>query len=306
MANLNVREMAKIAVDKKLCKEYNDASKGVDNFIVYLNDGDEFQIQLFNPTNRVIGAKLKFNNERKGWVSSDNYIVLRPGERVWLERFLDCHDKFVFNTYEVSNSKQVMEAIKDNGDITVEFYYEDNSCKCDSITISRPNILYSEPFTFATKIYYGSNISDLGSVVYSTNSCISLENSDSVSAISQMLGLTSNASATTTAGSATVNTATYYNDSTYTTTKKEYNPSKSDKTVETGRVEHGSYSGQNFKNVYYNFEYWPFATKNFKLLPVSRKQYSEHDLKKIYCTNCGKKLSSKFKFCPACGAKVVN
>lgn len=306
MANLNVREMAKIAVDKKLCKEYNDASKGVDNFIVYLNDGDEFQIQLFNPTNRVIGAKLKFNNERKGWVSSDNYIVLRPGERVWLERFLDCHDKFVFNTYEVSNSKQVMEAIKDNGDITVEFYYEDNSCKCDSITISRPNILYSEPFTFAPKIYYGSNISDSGSVIYSTNSCISLENSDSVSAISQMLGLTSNASATTTAGSATVNTATYYNDSTYTTTKKEYNPSKSDKTIETGRVEHGSYSGQNFKNVYYNFEYWPFATKNFKLLPVSRKQYSEHDLKKIYCTNCGKKLSSKFKFCPACGAKVVN
>ena len=300
MANLNVREMAKIAIDKKLCKEYNDASKGVDNFIVYLNDGDEFQIQLFNPTNRVIGAKLKFNNEQRGWLSSDNYIVLRPGERVWLERFLDCHDRFVFNTYEVSNSSQVMEAIKDNGDITVEFYYEDNSCKCDSITISRPNILYTEPFTFAPEIYYGSNISDSGSVICGTNSCVSSANSDSISAVSQISGLTLNASATTTAGSA------YYSGSTYTTTKKEYNPSKSDKTVETGRVEHGSYSGQNFKNVYYNFEYWPFATKNFKLLPVSRKQYSEHDLKKVYCTNCGKKLLPKFKFCPACGTKVNN
>lgn len=302
MANLNVREMAKIAIDKKLCKEYNDASKGVDNFIVYLNDGDEFQIQLFNPTNRVIGAKLKFNNEQRGWLSSDNYIVLRPGERVWLERFLDCHDRFIFNTYEVSNSSQVMEAIRDNGDITVEFYYEDNSCKCDSITISRPNILYTEPFTFAPEIYYGSSISDLGSVRCGTNSCVSSANSDSISAVSQTLGITSNPSATTTAGSA------YYSDSayTYTTTKKEYNPSKSDKTVETGRVEHGSYSGQNFKNVYYDFEYWPFATKNFKLLPVSRKQYSEHDLKKVYCTNCGKKLLSKFKFCPACGTKVNN
>lgn len=305
MANLNVREMAKIAVNKKLCKEYNDASKGVDNFIVYLNDGDEFQIQLFNPTNRVIGAKLKFNNEHKGWVSSDNYIVLRPGERVWLERFLDCHDRFVFNTYEVSNSRQVMEAIKDNGDITVEFYYEDNS---HNITVSRPpTILYSGPFTFAPEnVYYGSSISDSGSVICGTNSCLAFEDSDSISAVAQMLDLVSNSSATTTAGSATVNTATYCSDSTYTTTKKEYNPTKSNKTVETGRIEHGSYSGQNFKNVYYDFEYWPFATKNFKLLPVSRKQYSEHDLKKIYCTNCGKKLSSKFKFCPACGAKVVN
>lgn len=305
MANLNVREMAKIALDKKLCKEYNDASKGVDNFIVYLNDGDEFQIQLFNPTNRVIGVKLKFNNEHKGWLSSDNYIVLRPGERVWLERFLDCRDKFVFNTYEVSNSRQVMEAIRDNGDITVEFYYEDNSRRSENITISQPTILYSEPFTFAPDIVYcGNNLS--GSIKCGTNLCMTSEDSDSISAVSQILGVTSNSSATTTAGSATVNTATYCSDSAYTTTKKEYNPGKSDKTIETGRVEHGGYSGQNFKNVYYDFEYWPFATKNFKLLPVSRKQYSEHDLKKVYCTNCGKKLLSKFKFCPACGTKVNN
>lgn len=313
MANLNVREMAKIAIDKKLCKEYNDASKGVDNFIVYLNDGDEFQIQLFNPTNRVIGAKLKFNNEQRGWLSSDNYIVLRPGERVWLERFLDCCDKFVFNTYEVSNSRQVMEAIRDNGDITVEFYYEDNSNRSGNVTISRPTVLlYSDPYTFAPDIVYCRN-NITGSIKCGTNSCMASEDSDCISAVSQILGITSNPSATTTAGSATVNTAYYtttgsacYSDSAYTTTKKEYNPHKSDKTVETGRVEHGSYSGQNFKNVYYDFEYWPFATKNFKLLPVSRKQYSEHDLKKVYCTNCGKKLSPKFKFCPVCGTKVNN
>ena len=89
MAHLNLKEMAKIAINKKLCKEYCDISKGTDNFIVYLNNGDEFQIQLFNPTNQVIGVKLKFNNEHKEWLSSNNYIVLRPGERVWLERFLE-------------------------------------------------------------------------------------------------------------------------------------------------------------------------------------------------------------------------
>lgn len=293
MANLNSREMAKIAIEKRLCKEYCDASKGTDNFIVYLNDGDEFQIQLFNPTNRVIGAKLKFNNEHKGWFSSDNYVVLRPGERVWLERFLDCHDKFIFNTYEVSNSTQVMEAIKDNGDITVEFYYEDNSDRSRGITISQP-ILYSEPFTFAPQhtYYCGDSVSNIsGSIKCGTNSCVNtLGFADSATT------LTSNANITSTSASASYSTAT--------STVKSLGKARSAKTVETGRVEHGSYSSQNFKNVYYEFESWPFATKHFKLLPVSRKQYSDSDLRKVYCTNCGKKLSPKFKFCPVCGTKV--
>jgi hypothetical protein len=289
MANLNPREMAKIAVEKRLCKEYCDASKGVDNFIVYLNDGDEFQIQLFNPTNRVIGAKLKFNNEHKGWFSSDNYVVLRPGERVWLERFLDCHDKFIFNTYEVSNSSQVMEAIKDNGDITVQFYYEDESSRSRGITVSQP-LVYTEPFTFAPQhtYYCSDSISDIsGSITCGTNSCVNT------------LGFAS--SATTLTSNADTASSSY---STATSTAKSLGKARSAKTVETGRVEHGSYSSQNFKNVYYEFENWPFATKNFKLLPVSRKQYSDSDLRKVYCTNCGKKLSPKFKFCPVCGTKV--
>ena len=293
MANLNSREMAKIAIDKKLCREYCDASKGADNFIVYLNDGDEFQIQLFNPTNRVIGAKLKFNNEHKGWFSSDNYVVLRPAERVWLERFLDCHDKFIFNTYEVSNSTQVMEAIKDNGDITVEFYYEDNSSRSRGITISQP-ILYSEPLTFAPQhtYYCGDSVSNIsGSVRCGTNSCVNT------------LGFAS--SATTLTSSADTEASSYsYTGSASTSASGARCLKKSTKTVETGRVEHGSYSSQNFKNVYYEFESWPFTTKHFKLLPVSRKQYSDSDLRKVYCTNCGKKLSPKFKFCPVCGTKV--
>lgn len=293
MANLNSREMAKIAVEKRLCREYCDASKGADNFIVYLNDGDEFQIQLFNPTNRVIGAKLKFNDEHKGWFSSDNYVVLRPGERVWLERFLDCHDKFIFNTYEVSNSRQVMEAIKDNGDITVEFYYEDNSDRSRGITISQP-ILFSEPLTFAPQhtYYCGDSVSSIsGSVTCGANSCVNtLGFADSATT------LTSNANITSASASASYSTAA--------STAKSLGKARSAKTVETGRVEHGSYSSQNFKNVYYEFESWPFATKHFKLLPVSRKQYSDSDLRKVYCTNCGKKLSPKFKFCPVCGTKV--
>ena len=70
MSNLNSREMPK----KKCSGEYHDSIKGTNNFIVYLND-DEFQIQLVNPTSRVIGAKFKFSNERKGCFLNDKHSV---------------------------------------------------------------------------------------------------------------------------------------------------------------------------------------------------------------------------------------
>lgn len=76
MSNLNSREMPK----KKCSGEYCDSSKGTNNFIVYLND-DEFQIQLVNPTNRVIGAKFKFSNECKGCFLGDKRLV----EHAWLD-----------------------------------------------------------------------------------------------------------------------------------------------------------------------------------------------------------------------------
>lgn len=63
----------KIAKNKSLLKEY------VYNSIrtVYLKDGDEFQIQLFNPETTEVGAEIYINNERLS-----NIIILRPGERV--------------------------------------------------------------------------------------------------------------------------------------------------------------------------------------------------------------------------------
>lgn len=289
MTNLNLKEMAKIAINKKLCKEYCDINKGTDNFIVYLNNGDEFQIQLFNPTNKVIGAKLKFNNEHKEWLSSNNYIVLRPGERVWLERFFDSHDKFIFNTYEVSNSTQVLEAIKDNGDIVIEFYYEDSSDSSKDIIPLLSN-LYFNTFTYKPDYTYYCGDSVTVKNISSPISYSSFTNSATAS--------TSDTNITAPLYSYTKSTSANASDAHYL--------KKSAKTIETGRVEHGSYSGQNFKNVYYKFESWPFTMKHFKLLPVSRKQYSDNDLKKIYCVNCGKKLSPKFKYCPVCGTKVNN
>lgn len=78
----NNDKLAKIAVNKSLLKEYSNSSN---ERIVYMQDGTEFQIQIFNPYSYVIGVSFKFNNNSE----SSQLLVLRPGERVWLDRYLN-------------------------------------------------------------------------------------------------------------------------------------------------------------------------------------------------------------------------
>ena len=90
----NYEKLARIAVDKSLLKEYSDYRT------VYMDNNTEFQIQLFNPYDYVIGVSFDFNGTHK----SSSLLVLKPGERVWLDK-----------------SKK---AIKNNGNINIEFYKE--------------------------------------------------------------------------------------------------------------------------------------------------------------------------------------
>ena len=102
-----------VTKDRQRVKQYGDN--------VYLKNGDEFEIELFNPTQSKILAKIRLN----GKYISDSGIVLRPGERVFLERYLDEAKKFLFETYEVDgNDPNAHRAIRNNGDVEVEFYEE--------------------------------------------------------------------------------------------------------------------------------------------------------------------------------------
>jgi len=88
---------------------------------VYLKTGETFEIELFNPSNFKVLAKIEIN----GNYISESGIVLRPGERIYLERFIDTNNKFVFETYHVdANDKDVEKAIEKNGTVSVEFYPE--------------------------------------------------------------------------------------------------------------------------------------------------------------------------------------
>ena len=227
----------------------------------YLEKGQEFQIELFNPTKNTVLAKIQLN----GNVISQGGLVLKPGQRVFLERYLDVAKKFMFDTYEVSNTEEVKKAIEDNGNFKVEFYRESTSFFGLGINT-----------TYTTQ---PSTLTIHGTYNYDYNSYVNLP----------------------IAGSFTTNSCSTYN---LTDTTVLYNTNNTSKSIETGRVEAGSDSNQTFQTVNKSFDYYAFHTAEYKLLPISQKINTSEDINvKRYCTNCGAKQKPEFKFCPSCGKK---
>ena len=285
-------QLAKIAINKSLLKEYSNSSN---DRIVYLNDNTEFQIQIYNPYSYPIGVEFSFNGS-----SSDNLLYVRPGQRIWLDRYLTEQKKFKFTTYEVEDTKTNEYAIKNNGEIIVKFYKEKEKQQIYYINnINTYDYGYNSGITkyYNDKLYStcdinlcSSSITGSASTSASTPSCASIQTysasiNDSIS----------------TATSACYNGQT---GSAHTKGIRKLISTKLSDNIETGRIEKGSYSNQKLTNIDTEFECWPFKTETIKLLPMSRKPITSNDLNKIYCSNCGRKLNQKYKYCPYCGAKV--
>lgn len=312
-------KMAKLAINKSLLKEYSNSSN---ERIVYMNDGSEFQIQIFNSKSYTIGVGFSFNDE---YDSSYQLLVLRPGERVWLDRYLNKENKLLFSTYEVGTSKAVKEAIKNNGKITIKFYKERQYEQHYTIT-STPwyNVNYNTYTGDTIKEYSSALTTDINTNSYLNVNKASLNaklNDDysninsSIQFCNNSLDLNSNVTGTATSAAtytsygATIQTNACIDKSTSTNDSiSTYNTSKPlrkvrSRSMETGRIESGSHSNQKFNKVYNNFETFPFKTETILILPTSRKPVTPNDLEKKYCYNCGRKLNKKFTYCPFCGAK---
>lgn len=108
-----VQPEAYITVNRNRVKVYP-------NNYIYLQDKQEFEVELFNPTQNTVLAKISLN----GKLISTGGIVIKPGRRVYLERFLDSAKKFLFETYDVESTETAMQAIANNGDVRIGFYNE--------------------------------------------------------------------------------------------------------------------------------------------------------------------------------------
>jgi hypothetical protein len=224
-----------------------------DSDTVFLENGNEFELELFNPTQNKIKAEIELNGKK---LSSG--IVLRPGERVFLERFLDSPKKFKFETYFVEGDNEtVKQSIEKNGNVSVKFYDE---------WVYVPTTL---SWTTTTNPYWinGNTIGNTftNSSINSTTTSLSFQRSDP-KPFRQMKGL-------------------------------------SKPLEETGRIEAGSKSDQDFK--YDQTTFNPFHSWDSKwvIKPLSTKPIVIEDLV-IYCTECGsKRKKDTHKFCPQCGTK---
>lgn len=265
----NSVSQAKIAVSKSLLKEYKECTQhGSSSRVVYMDNGTEFQIQLFNPKTTEIACRVYINDE-----AMSNDIVLRPGERLWLERFIDRPQKFLFETYTVDGSdSSVQRAIRDNGTIRVRFFDRRTRQKQDGLILdNRNNFNYRTTYPA-----FDSRTTKTGTWEITCSEA-------STSAFST-LGIQGASFATGDKGV-----------SCYSVQIPEQ---------ETGRVTEGSYSQQTFDTIDMKFESWSYSEEIIKILPTSQKPVHKEDLQKRYCPECGRRVVEKYKFCPFCGTKL--
>lgn len=288
LTNSLIKEgQAFISVGRNRLKQY-------DKNTVYLENGKEFQIELFNPKTTKVLVKIKMNGN---YISSSG-VVLKPGQRVFLERYLDEAKKFKFDTYSVENSKEAAEAIAKNGLIEIEFY--DEYVNVPYIYLNGATNIYNSgtggnsiggmPITWSTNTNTGninanatytntSNISDTNCSYIAGASAVSMDFCDTGESLRSFAPKSSSF--------------------------RKMSKSVSEKSVETGRVEKGSSSNQSFTYDSSTYNLWASNTVTWKILPVSQKPYEAADLTKKYCTSCGKKLTKPtWRFCPSCGEKI--
>ena len=230
---------------------------------VFLNDGDEFEIELFNPLTVSVLVDIKLN----GQSISKTGLVVKPGQRVYLDCFIDDRKKFKFSTYEIENSGESLDATQNNGVLEVFFYKEDVITldnwqrKFDRVIVEKWYPYNPYPWYNPNRIYCGT-----GTITYSGTTLTTNGNSFTMDASNGLIG-----------GATTTNV---YNSSnsincSYTSQVDLHNlnvaGSLSTNSIETGRVEKGKKSKQQFTEVDMEFEKHYIASTIIQILPESRK-----------------------------------
>lgn len=263
---------------------------GYGNGSVYLKNGDEFEVELFNPTQSKVLARISLNGKSLG-----SGIVLRPGERVFLERYFDEARKFKFETYEVNGAdSNAVRAIKMNGIIDVEFFQQYTPCTVTCNAYPSWTYTYGYPsggYVNPSYTHINNSVPISGSLNISGNINTKGMSMTSRNAGSSVMYCSSNIGAGNPTMDANVqNFSRGFDESAVVP-------------LETGRVEKGSNSQQFFDtdNTTFN-SYYTWKT-TWTIMPESQKPLVYEDLN-VYCPGCrAKRKKTTHKFCPNCGMK---
>jgi hypothetical protein len=234
---------------------------------VFLNDGDDFEIELFNPLAVSVLADIKLN----GQSISKTGLVIKPGQRVYLDCFIDDRKKFKFSTYEIEANLESINATQNNGLLEVFFYKEDVITldnwqrKFDRIIVEKYYPYNPYPWYNQPNIYCGTTIGTGGIGTLTTTG--------------NDFTITTNSSGNI-VGSTTTNA--FYSSNNVDLSNLNINGSL-DMTpinsIETGRVEKGEKSKQKFTEVDMDFEKHYIASTIIQILPESIKPAEVKDIK---------------------------
>ncbi len=239
--------------------------KSIKNGKCFLENNETFEIELFNPLTVSVLADIKLN----GQSISKTGLVVKPGQRVYLDCFIDDKKKFVFSTYEIDGSLESLNATANNGVLKVFFYKEDVITldnwqrKFDRIIIEKHYPYNPYPWYNPYGVYYGNTIGTGG--YRNTN-------------------LTNGIIGTTTTSNAyyssknSVN-CSYTSDSNVSYGGTTVNNLFSVNNIETGRVEKGEKSKQKFTEVEMDFEKNYISSTIIQILPESRKPVETKEIK---------------------------
>lgn len=247
---------------------------------VYLSDKQNFEIELYNPSQTTKLAKISIN----GKSISNSGIVLKPGQRHFIERYIDSPNKFQFETYVVEDTASTKTAIQKNGLVEVSFYDEqvpapvytpqydwtlnNNDLKIKYFCDQSPQNLLNQASRRSSGIG-GQSCNSMDLIGSSSNSLASYKSQNLDAPEEKYRSMTLNSMASL---------------------------------KETGTVEKGAYSAQKFLNYSGNFNPYVTNTVTLRILPASEKPVEMGEIT-IHCTECGMKRKNNWKHCPACGTK---
>jgi hypothetical protein len=240
-----------------------------------------FDIELFNPLTECVLADIKLN----GQSISKTGLVIKPGQRFYLDCFVDDKKKFVFNTYEVETNLESIEATKNNGLLEVFFYKEDvitiNNWRSrfDRVIVERwyPNYYPGyNPWWEPNRIYFNSGTGTIGNC----GGIGSTTTSNAYYGTSNTNGVVGTNAVVSNTGSIDLTSLNAVYDSGYSNNMMLCSSVNNEVSMnhETGRVEKGSSSSQKFTEVDMDFEKNYISSTIIEILPESVKPL---DVKKI-------------------------
>jgi hypothetical protein len=204
----------------------------------FLKNNSYFEIELFNPLSVSVLSDIKLN----GQSISKTGLVVKPGQRVYLDCFIDDKKKFIFSTYDIDGSQESLDATEKNGLLEVFFYKE------DVITLSNWKSNFDKVIVEKWYVYPNYNPYNIWHGITPPN-----------------FNITSSNSTTTNFGN--VSNSLYSSNSSITPPRVKYSNSP----IETGRVERGEASKQQFTKVDMDFEKNYISSTIIQILPESRK-----------------------------------